>query len=191
MLVAALILGTVCRVSPKQFGLRMTGYVLMSDHFLPSGVTLQVPLVQYTHKYQANTQTITLTAGGCRFWPTCDSTKDQNPLRAEVIVQYRVKQDLEDLGFHQWAMEGFLFPDGYWLLTDLLNVSANAVLGQKTLAETVLSAPRQFSDALYADFTNRLKLNNVPVEVESLELREFNTFYVPIRTVAYGVSKAK
>ena len=185
----ALVLATLVQIGPQQFGLRTTGYVLIGDHTMPPGLTVQVPFVQYTHKYKANTQSITLTAGGCRFWPTCNSTADQNPLRAVMVLQYRVVQNVEDLGFHEWAMEGFFFPDGYWLITDLLNTAANTALGHKTIAD-IQKSPDQFLAAVFGDFKDRVKLNNVPILIESLELREFNSWYTPIRMVAYGVKKS-
>ena len=182
------LLATFTRVGPRQFGLRTTGYVLLSDHTLNPGVTAQVPFLQYTHKYDANTQTITLDAGGCRFLPWCNSTGDQNPLRANMVLQYQVDRNVEDLGFHQWQMEGFFFPDGYWLLTDLLNTSANAALGQKTTAG-ILATPDQFVKLVHDDLTNRLKLNNIPVTIKSVELKDFHTWFVPLRVVSYGVVK--
>jgi regulator of protease activity HflC (stomatin/prohibitin superfamily) len=189
-LVAALtIYATFSWVSPRQFGLQTTGYVLLSDHTIGPGLRFQVPFIQYTHQYNANTQVIAMNAGGCRFWMTCDSTGDQNPLRASMVLQYRLIPDPENLGFHEWAMEGFLFTDGYWLLTRMLNTSANAILGQKT-TPAVLSEPQVFVEAVQSDLVARLKLNNVPVEVESLELRDFNTWFTPIRTVSYGITKS-
>lgn len=175
---------SISHIGPGQFGLRETFYQLVSG-IIPPGIYGQVPFVQFTHNFEANTQRIEFNAGSCRFWPLCENTKDQNALTASVALNYRVLPDAEKLGFHLWAMDGFVMPDGYWLLTDLLNTSANAVMGKYNMAY-ILSNPEEFLDELRRDFTIRLQQNNIPVEVESLELKKFNTSIgAATQTVSY------
>lgn len=178
---------SVTQVDPDQIGLRENFYLATGHDVLKPRIYFQVPFIQYTHKYAANTQDIEFNAGGCRFWPSCDSTKDKNPLRAELVLHYRVLPDAQKLAMHRWAMEGFIMQDGYWLLTRMMNTSANAILGQKSMAE-ILNNPDQIRKEIYEDLTNRLALNNIPVEIQSLELKGFSTWYTPARSVSYGVT---
>ena len=176
---------TFNKTDPGQFGLRETGYVTIADDFLKPGIHMQIPFLQYTHNYDANTQKIAFNAGGCRFMPGCDSTADQNPLRAELVLSYRVTPDHDKMAFHRWAMEGFVMQDGYWLLTEMINTSANATLGKQTMSQS-LNNPHAVLSAFTEDLTLRLAQNNVPVEIESIELKSLNTTYMPSRTVSYG-----
>lgn len=172
------------KINPKQFGLRETFYAVVGDTLLDSRIHMQVPFVQYTHTYDMNTQKINFNAGSCRFVPFCDSTADQNPLTSNITLHYKVVKDHQKITYHRWAMEGFIMPDGYWLLTDMMNTSANAVLGRNTMAHT-LSNPQEYLKALHEDLSIRLAQNNIPVEIESLELAALNSSYAPTRTVSY------
>lgn len=155
----------------------------VAEKTTPSGLYMHLPLVQYVHDYHKGTQTIDVTSGGMRFFPSGESTKDKNYLGAEGRLLYRVTEDAEKLGYHPWAMDGYVLPDGYWLLTDMMNQSANAVLGNRSLAGTQ-SNPELYAEEFYEDLDFRLKQNNVPVEVESYELKRFKTFG-PTQTVSY------
>lgn len=176
---------SVSKIAPDQVGLRDTFYAVTGDLLKP-GIYFQFPYIQYTHKYSLRTQQIEFNAGSCRFIPVCDSTGDRNPLMAQIVLQYKVTPDLQKINFHRWAMGTWgTGRDGYWLITDLLNTSANAVMGQKSMAET-LSNPDGFIHDLRRDFAERLETNNIPVKIESLELKSFLTSYVPTRTVSYA-----
>lgn len=177
-------IASVNKPEPGQFALRETFYATVSDEILEPGIHPQVPFVQYTHVYDSRTQSISFNAGSCRFIAVCDSTADQNPLIAEVTLNYKVLKDREKLTFHRWAMEGIVMQDGYWLLTDMMNISANAVLGKKAMAQN-LADPQAFLNDFYDDLSIRLTQNNVPVEIEGLELHSLKSWYTPTRTVAY------
>jgi hypothetical protein len=180
---------TFTQVQPQQIGLRETFYIMTGNKVLQPKIYTQFPFVQYTHKYGANTQTIEFNGGGCRFLPNCDSTGDQNNLSAEFRLNYKVIPDAQKLSFHRWEMEKWgTGRNGYWTLTSMLNTSANAILGQKSMKESLNSDPNAFAKAVFNDLSYRLAQNNIPVEVESLELKEFKTWYVPTRTVAYGTA---
>lgn len=174
-------------VGSDQFGLRTTLGVA-SDKTLPPNLYLHVPLLQYTHNYQANTQRIEFRAGGMRWVPFTASTNDQNVLTANLALNYRVTQDPEKLALHRWAMDGYFMPDGYFLLTGLLNDSVNAVMGQQSLAKTI-NDPKAFTDAVRADLAFRIEQNNVPVQIESLELHSFDTSMRSSHINSYEVSK--
>ena len=102
-------------------------------------------------------------------------------MTASVTLQYKVVPDVGKLAMHRWAMDGWMMADGYWLLTRRMNESANAVLGRRTQAEN-MSNPKQFVKDFYEDLKTRLEQNNIPVEIESIELHGFNTSYKPTHT---------
>lgn len=181
---------SVTNITPKQFGLRESFYV-MTGNIMNPGIYFQFPFVQYTHRYETNTQVLQLNSGGCRFLPWCDSTGDHNPLTADMVLHYRVLPNVDKMNFHRWAMESWgTGRDGYWLITKTLNTAANTALGQKNMADT-LKDPEGFQKAVYNDLKYRLEQNNIPVEIESLELKGFNTWYTPTRTVVYSATKNK
>jgi hypothetical protein len=171
---------------PNQFALRET-FGNVGEKTLPSGMYFHVPFAQYTHSYNKNVQMIEFNAGSCRFLPLCASTADQNTLTSKIALHYEVLQDPQKLGFFRWKMDGWKYPDGYWLLTEQLNHSANAVMGKKSMAE-VLVNPQQYLSDLYQDFAFRLEQNNIPVKITSIELKGFSTF-IPTHTVTYQLDK--
>jgi regulator of protease activity HflC (stomatin/prohibitin superfamily) len=175
-------------IGPQQFGLRQS-FFSAGKATLPPGFYANLPWpLQYTHRYEAGTQTIEFNAGSGRFLPFWSSTKDQNILTATVAINYQVVPDPEKLKFHLYDMDGWMMQDGYWLLTRMANDSANAVLGKSTIAET-LSNPQDFVDQLRTDLAARLEQNNVPVNVESIELKSFNTT-LPVTVTDNRISKA-
>jgi len=155
----------------------------VADKTTSSGLHFHIPFVQYVHDYRKEVQTIDFSVGGIRFLPFGESTADKNHLGADVKLSYRVTEDTKKLGYHPWEMDGFVMQDGYWLLTDMMNQSGNAVMGDRPLAETI-SDPKRFVEEFYEDLAFRLEQNNVPVKIESLELQKFNTFG-PTKTVSY------
>ena len=175
-------------VGPEQFALRET-FGMVTSGVLPSGLYLHVPYAQYTHSYQRNTQHIHFNAGSCRFWRGCDSTADNNPLIADVVLNYQTTPDTEKLALHRWSMDGWVFPDGYWLLTGLMNDSANAVMGQKGIAETMAN-PQKFIDDFANDVSFRFAQNNIPVEIESLEVKGFKAT-LPANIVSNQIKRFK
>ncbi len=168
--------------STDKFTLKST-FGKVADKTTPSGLYFHIPFIQYVHDYHKGVQTIDYSAGGMRFLPFGESTSDRNHLSSSLRLNYRVTEDTKKLGYHPWAMDGYLLPDGYWLLTDMMNQSANAVMGKQPLTETV-GNPEKYIKEYYEDLTFRLEQNNVPVEIESLELQKFNTFF-PTRSVSY------
>jgi hypothetical protein len=175
----------VSRVNKQEFGMRETFFKITSGILQP-GMHPQFPFFQFTHHYESGTQRIEFDAGGCRFLPFCESTNDRNSITAKVVLNYKIQQDANKMALHRWSMDGFVFQDGYWLLTRMLNDSANAVLGKQAMHQT-LANQADFLKALYEDFSFRLKQNNVPVDIESLELKEFETSLNTARTVSYEV----
>lgn len=159
----------------NKFTLKST-FGKVADHTTPSGLYFHVPFVQYDHDYRKEVQTIDFNAGGMRFLPFGESTADKNYLSSSLRLNYRVTEDTKKLGYHPWSMDGYLLPDGYWLLTDMMNQSANAVMGDHSLAETV-GNPERYMEEFCDDLMFRLEQNNVPVDVESVELQQFNTFF--------------
>jgi hypothetical protein len=155
----------------------------VADETTPSGLNFHFAPVYYVHDYRKEVQTIDFCVGGIRFMPFGKSTADQNHLNADVKLNYRVTEDEEKLGYHAWEMDGYLLPDGYWLLTDMMNQSANAIMGQRQLAETT-SDPERFTEEFYEDLAFRLEQNNVPVDLESIEFEGFGTNF-PTRSVSY------
>ena len=170
------------KINPNQFGIK-TSFGKVTSDILSPGYRFHVPLIQYTHDYNAQVQRIRFTAGGIYFLPFGKSTGDQNTLLSEIVLNYRVLSDKQKLGYHRWAMDGFLLPDGFWILTRRLNESVNAVMGKQRMAET-LSNPEQFMLDLHSDLKLRLETNNIPVQIESIELNKFKTF-LPVKSISY------
>ncbi len=191
-LVGAGLYNVLTVVNPNQMAMRETLFNVTSDRLMGPGWYFQIPFVQYTHVYNMNTQRFDFSAGSNRWMlPISSSTSDQNILQADVTLNYKVLPDEQKLIYHRWDMHNWPWqgyfgkPDGYYQLTGLLNDSANAVLGRRRMGET-LSNPKKFAEDLYQDFTQRLQMNNVPVEVESLEVKGFNTSFIPSRTKSYN-----
>lgn len=171
-------------IGPNEFGLQQTMGVVTSDVRGP-GLYFQVPFAQITHSYRSNTQTLQFGAGSNRFFPWKIDTSDRNLLVADVAVNYKVIPDAQKLAFWRWAMrDWFTGRNGYWLLTDMANTSANVVLGQKTMAET-LSKPTEFAQDYYQDLSTRLDINNIPVQIQSIEVNGVRTTFWPTRSVQY------
>lgn len=178
-------MSSVTTVGPNQMGLRETLGNVTSDLMKP-GMSFTIPVIQFTHVYQTNTQKIDFVAGSDRWTPFKPSTADQNVLMAEVVLNFKVIPDEQNLIYHRWAMrKWFGTPNGYFLVTQMMNDSANAVLGRQTMAQA-LASPAKFESDYYQDLTQRLQINNIPVAIESLELKKLQTF-MPTRTVAYNV----
>jgi regulator of protease activity HflC (stomatin/prohibitin superfamily) len=171
-------------VGPDQFAIRETLGSVTSKEALPPGLYFHLPFVQYTHSYQSGVQKISFNAGCGRFNPFVDSTADQNELMAQVTLQYKVTPDIAKLSLHRWSMDGWMMADGYWLISGMMNDSANAVFGKRTMAETIAN-PARFAAEFAEDVKFRLEQNNVPVEIESIEVHGFKTTYLPTRTVSY------
>ncbi|MDD5585720.1 MAG: SPFH domain-containing protein [Alphaproteobacteria bacterium] len=171
-------------INTNEFGLQQTASVVTSGIKKP-GIYLQIPFLQITHSYRENTQTIKLGAGSNRFFPWKVDTADQNLLVADVTVQYKVMPDANKLTFWRWSMrDWFMGANGYWLLTSMTNTSANAALGRKTLADT-LSKPTEFAENLFNDLSTRLDVNNIPIQIESVEVNGLRTTFWPTRTIQY------
>lgn len=174
-------------IDAHEFGVRETMFNVTDTNMKP-GIYFQVPLAQFTHQYQTNTQRIDFTAGSCRWVAVCNSTEDQNVLTASFRLAYKVRQNDPNIIYHRWEMRSWLFQsDGYFLLTGLLNDSTNAVMGRQSMAAT-MADPARFNREVYEDFKLRLQMNNVPVEIESLELKRINTTIWPTRTVSYQIN---
>jgi regulator of protease activity HflC (stomatin/prohibitin superfamily) len=160
-------------VAPGQFGMRVS--FLKADPIVQeNGWKVFVPLLQYVHSYNLNTQRIEFNAGSCRFFPGCNSTADHNPLLARVGISYKVRPDIPKLAMQRWAMDGWVMPDGYWLISELANDSANAVLGRQSMAQA-LQQPEKFLKDFENDLKTRLEQSNVPIDVQSVELRDMGT----------------
>lgn len=153
-------------VNPDEFGIRLT-LGDMHQNLLDPGFYLKVPFAQSIHSYKKNTQIIDYTAGGCRWW-VCENTADRNTLYARMRLHYRVDPQAGPIGNHRWAMDGWVRPDGYWSITDLMNDSVNAVMGKTGFGETA-AQPEAFATAFMDDLTTRLKQNNLPVTAQRLE----------------------
>jgi len=181
---AAIGLASYSNVRPSQFGLQEIYYTRVEGDILKPGIRGQIPLLHFTHTFNAKTQTISYNAGGCRFKPGCESTGDHNPLRVELELSYRVIPDRDKLTAHLWDMEGYILPDGYWLLTEMMNTSANAALGKQSMIQH-LDNPKVILKNIHDDLAQRLTLNNIPVEIERLEIKSLNTSYIPTRFPNY------
>jgi len=183
--------GSFAYVGPDQFALRET-LGSIDPTLMKSTIGLQVPFAQFTHRYRVGTQRINFPAGSTRFptipgLPLTADTGDQNLLIANMALNYQVVPDVQKLTYWRWEMRDWGAPDGYWVITGFLNDSTNAVLGRQPMAAT-LSDPSSFTRDVYKDFLLRLKQNNVPVYVESLELQSFTTSrFVPTKTRSYRV----
>ena len=190
MVVAAATAASVKMIGANKFGLQETVGIVTSDILQP-GVRLQFPFAQITHVYHTNTQKFELNAGSGRFLPFWSSTSDQNILTTDVVLSYQIQPNAQKLSFWRWSMEDWFAPtDGYWVITGMMNDSANAVLGKRTMAET-LANPSRYSKELFDDLQQRLDRSNVPVSIESVELREINTTIFPTRTISYNRTVSK
>lgn len=180
-------ISSISRTAPDQFAIQETLYKFNSEIIKPR-ISAQVPFVQFTHNFQSSTQRAEFNAGSCRFWPMCANTQDHNSLIAQVVLNYKVKPDAQNLSYHLWEMDGFVMPDGYWLATRVLNESTNAVMGRNDMA-TIMKYPEQLLKQIKDDFVFRLEQNNIPIEVESLELKKVSTSFWPANRVYYAVVK--
>jgi len=182
---------SVKRIQSNEIGLRTT-FGVASLRLLGPGLHFQFPFVSITHAYRLNTQTINFGAGSGRFLPFWNDTSDRNILVTDIRVQYKVVPDARKLSFWRWDMGGWGLTvntgaDGYWKLTSLINDSANAVFGRRAAAEPMY-IPNQFANELYRDINFRFAQNNIPVQVESLEVKQIRTArFFPVRTVSYQV----
>lgn len=168
------------KVEPDEIGLRTTFGAV--NGLKEPGWYFQIPLVQWTHAYKTRQQTIQFNAGGFPFLPGFDSTEDQNPVKADIVLNYKIKPESEKLGFFRWGMhEWFTGRNGYWRLIGKMNESANAVLGDRTMAESYGNTTQ-----LAQDFTNdlafRINQNNMPITIESIEFKGLNTPSVIFKT---------
>lgn len=171
-------------IRANEFGLRQTVGIVNSDLKKP-GIHFQIPFAQLTHAYRASTQTIKFGAGSNRFIPWDMNTTDKNVLIADITINYTVKPDAEKLKLWRWEMrDWFTGRNGYWLLTDMANTSANAVLGNRTMAEAI-SKPVDFAQDFYANYVARLETNNIPVEIQSIEIERTRTTLWPTHSVHY------
>lgn len=180
---------SVANIGPGEFGLQTTA------EFAPKlkgpSISVQVPFIQFTHVYNAAVQSINLKTGGARFLPGYASTKDNNAFMSDMVLNYKLKQDETNIGIWRWSMRPwFMGRDGYWLLTGKMNESANAVLGDKNMAE-ILSDPKAYVQAYTDDLKSRLEQNNIPVEIISVELKGFKTSIFPARALTYEIVEPK
>lgn len=170
--------------APNQFTLK-TNWSAVSDETTGSGLHLHLWPATYTHDYPAQIQRINFNAGGIWHLPFGDSTADQNHLHARMRLNYTVSQDTDSLQYHRWGMEDYFgLPAGYFMLTGYMNSSANAIMGQDEMGVT-LGNPEAYLEAFSRDFSFRLQQNNVPIQIESIELEGFGTFF-PTRDVSYN-----
>ena len=169
---------------PNKLTLRTSFGAVDQKHDMQPGFYFHVWPFSYTHDYSSEVQTIEFGAGGKYFVPWGENTADQNHLHAKLRLNYRVMPDKQKLGYHRWEMDNILSKsDGYWMLTRMMNASANAVMGKDNIAK-IMANPDQFSKDFYEDLQFRLKQNNVPIEIESIELKKFATFF-PTKSVSY------
>jgi hypothetical protein len=185
LLAAATILdgGLLYNYAPSNKFTLKSNFGKVADETTSSGLYFHIPLAQYTHDYRKEVQSIEFNAGGMRFFPFGESTYDKNYMSSSLRLNYRVTEDTQKLGYHGWAMDGYFLEDGYWLLTDMMNQSANAVMGNHSMAET-MADPQRYIEEYYEDLLFRFEQNNVPVEVESIEFEKFNTF-LSTETISY------
>ena len=180
-------IGSVNYVGPNEFGVQE---ILMNvtDANVKSGVHFQIPFVQITHKYNTAIQKFTFNAGSGRWIKWAGSTEDRNTLTAKVKLSYKIDPDETKIIYHRWGMRKWFGQDnGYFVLTDLLNDSANAVMGKKPLGE-IVADPSTFNKELLNDFRFRVETNNIPITIESIELQSLDTTMKPTHTISYQLN---
>lgn len=97
-------------------------------------------------------------------------TRDRNPFSVDMRIHYKISPDAGLLGLHLSDMSN---SDGISLLKQLADNSTRYLAGQQNALD-LLNDPENFLKSFVSDFDMRLRQNNVPVEIEMIELIALN-----------------
>lgn len=156
-LIAALNSYTI--VKPKHFGVKVElGEV--TPVVLNPGLHWRHPFISEIPEYNNNTIILEDKIGDD------NNTKDQNPYEISVRVHYNISPDAGILAFHLAEMGT---DDGEELLKSQMNKALNAVVGQRTTVETLVS-PETVLKAFLDQLEWRLKQNNIAIKIDTVEM---------------------
>jgi regulator of protease activity HflC (stomatin/prohibitin superfamily) len=145
-------------VSPNEFGVRVTAGEVQKDVVNP-GWHKKYPLFDKIHTFNNNTVILEATVGDGK------NTKDQNGFSAEVRLHYNIDPNAGILAFHLSEMAD---NNGKDLITEQMSKAMNAVVGQRTTPESLVS-PADVLDAFVDQLEWRLKQNNIAVKIDTVE----------------------
>ena len=146
-------------VQPKHFGVKVDLGEISPDVLSP-GLHWQRPFVSQISSYNNNTIILEENVGEGR------NTKDQNSYSAAMRLHYNIEPNAGILAFHLADMQE---EDGKALLTGQMSKSLNAVVGQRTTAEMLIS-PEATLKAFLDQLEWRLKQNNIAIKIDTVEM---------------------
>ncbi len=146
-------------VPPKHFGVKVTWGQVEPETYAP-GPHAKNPLVGKFYDFNNNVVILETSVGSGK------NTKDQNSYRADIRVHYNIKPDAGILAFHLNEMGN---DDGKQLLIEQLDKSMNAVVGQRTTPESLVT-PDDVLKGLLSQIEWRLKQNNIALQIDTIEM---------------------
>lgn len=116
----------------------------------------------YFYTFSNNTIILEETVGEGR------NTKDQNSYSARMRIHYKIKPDAGILAFHLDEMKN---ENGKGLILGHMHKALDGVVGQRSVAESLISPPTVLSEfANQLDW--RLAQNNIAIQVDTIEMLE-------------------
>lgn len=146
-------------VPAQNFGVRIRNGQLVSDKLEPNLYWVR-PVLDNVYSFPNNTTIINGTAGNSR------NASDQNSISADYRIHYRVNPKAGYLALH---IETMARDGGVELVGGLTGQAVDTAAGNRRAVDT-LNDPSGFLKTMVTNLQWRLKQNNVPVDIDTVEL---------------------
>lgn len=146
-------------VPAQNYGVRIRTGQLVSDE-LPPALYWKRPFFDDIYHFSNNTVILEATAGSGA------NTHDQNALTSDFRIHFRVDPKIGLIALHAKDLS---VDNGKAKMTEFMTQSVNAVVGSRDAKDT-LGDSSTYLRAFERDLNIRLRQNNVPVKVDTIEL---------------------
>ncbi|MDD5585719.1 MAG: SPFH domain-containing protein [Alphaproteobacteria bacterium] len=162
-------------VPAQSYGVRVTFGQMVSDN-VPPGFYFKYPLYDTIDIFSNNTVIVESEVGAVKSSGSSSenatelNSSDRNPVSAKIRTHYKVNPAVGSIALKLPEMRG---DNGETAFKELENQSFNAVVGSRPAAET-LDDPTGFLEAFLVNLRWRLAQNNMPIEIDTIELLSFH-----------------
>ncbi len=146
-------------VEAGNFGVRIKNGKLVSDN-LEAGIYSKSPIFDTIYELRNNTIILETTAGTGR------NTHEQNMLTADLRIHYKIKPEIGSIALQ---IDNMVTDQGKALLEEVADNSLDSVVGERHSMDH-LANPQGLLQGLADNFEWRFRQNNVPAEIDSIEL---------------------
>lgn len=161
-------------VPAQSYGVRITLGQMKNDMLKP-GFYLKYPVYDSIEIFSNNTVIVESEVGSIATSTNSGelNSSDRNPISARLRTHYRINPKVGSIALKLPELLGDS-NNGEKAFQEFENQSFNAVVGSRPAADT-LADPKGFLEAFLDNLKWRLAQNNMPIEVDVVELKSFHT----------------